>query len=284
MDLIDAVIRHQFLRHALYAGALIASVNALLSFFVVQKSLSFVGAGIAHSAFGGLALGVAMGVDPFIPGVVFSVATGILVGAAARRGPFQVDSAIGIAFSSSMALGVLVISTSRGRFFGELFSYLFGNIMAVSSRDIRLMTVVAALVALFVLACFRQLLLVILSEEMARAQGINTDVLHYGLLVALALTVILSVRLVGVILASALLVIPGATAGLLCRSYRTMVPCALAVGVSSVIVGIGISYHLDWPAGATVVLLSAAVFVVALIISRRGAGSFIKSASIGERR
>lgn len=283
MELIDAVIRHQFLRHALYAGVLIASVNALLSVFVIQKGLSFVGAGIAHSAFGGLGLGVAMGVDPFIPGVVFSVATGFLVGAATRRGPFQVDSAIGIAFSSSMALGVLVISTSRGRFFGELFSYLFGNIMAVSGRDIRLMTLAAALVVLFVLACFRQLLLVILSEEMARTQGINTDVLHYGLLIALAVTVILSVRLVGVILASALLVIPGATAGLLCRSYRTMVPCAVAIGVLSVIVGIAISYHLDWPAGATVVLLSAAVFVAALIMSRQEPGYLIKSASNRKR-
>ncbi len=282
MELIDAVLRHQFLRHALYAGMIIASVNALLSFFVVQKGLSFVGAGIAHSAFGGLALGVAMGVDPFIPGVVFSVAMALLVGAAARRGPFQVDAAIGVAFSSSMALGVLMISTSRGRFFGELFSYLFGNIMAVSTRDIQIMTLVAALVSVFVLASFRQLLLLILSEDMARSQGINTDVLHYGLLVALALTVILSVRLVGVILASALLVIPGATAGLLCNSHRTMVPCALAVGLLSVVVGIGISYHVDWPAGATVVLLAAAVFLLALIVSRRG--SFcVQSSSHGER-
>lgn len=277
------MIRHQFLRQALYAGMIIASVNALLSFFVVQNGLSFVGAGIAHSAFGGLAVGVALGVDPFIPGVVFSVAVAFLVGAAARHGPFQVDAAIGVAFSSSMALGVLVISTSRGRFFGELFSYLFGNIMAVSTRDIYLISITAVLVTAFVLACFRQLLLMILSEEVARSQGINTGVLHYGLLVALALTVILSVRLVGVILASALLVIPGAAAGLLCSSYRTMVPCALAVGVGSVIVGIGLSYHMDWPAGATVVLLSAAVFLASFIASPKGI-QFGKSESMKKWR
>ncbi len=269
--LFSAVLHYPFMRHALVGGLLIASLCSILSFFVVQRGLSFAGAGIAHSAFGGLALGVLLDVEPILMGILFSVATGALIASVSRGKRLEVDVAIGIAFCTSMALGVIMISSTRGRYFGELFSYLFGNILAVSAQDLWMIAGLTLTAGGFLGVFFKELLLVTMNEEVAEAQGIRTGLLHYGLLITLALTVVLSVKLVGVVMASALLVIPGATGELLSANYRGIMACALVSAASSVVLGLGLAYNTSWPAGATIVAVSAALFFGALILSpRRG--------------
>ena len=267
IPLFSAVLNYPFMLHALIGGLLIASLCSILSFFVVQRGLSFVGAGIAHSAFGGLALGVLVNLEPIITGTLFSVVVGILIASVSRKKRLEVDVAIGIAFSTSMALGVLMVSNTQGRYFGELFSYLFGNILAVSATDLWLIVGLTLIAGGFLGAFFKELLLVNMHEGIAEAQGVHTGFLHYGLLIALALTVVLSVKLVGVVMASALLVIPGATGELLSANYRSILVYAWLTGIASVVLGLGLSYSASWPAGATIVTVSAAMFFLALVFS-----------------
>ncbi|MFO8059662.1 MAG: metal ABC transporter permease [Bacillota bacterium] len=267
MPLLHAVVDYPFMRHALLGGLLIAVLCSVLSFFVVQRGLSFAGAGIAHSAFAGLALGVVLNTEPILTGILFSAAAGILIASVSRKGRLELDVAIGIAFSTSMALGVMMISNTRGRYFGELFSYLFGNILAVSATDLWMMAGLTVAAGGFLVLFFRELLLVSMNEDIARAQGLPTGPLHYGLLLALALTVVLSVKLVGVVMASALLVIPGATGELLSTNYRGVIVASLVTALSSVLLGFALSYNTSWPAGATIVVVSATAFFLALAFS-----------------
>jgi len=260
-------LQHQFIRDALLTGVLIACLNGLLSFFVVQNNLAFAGTGIAHATFGGLAMGVFLGQDPFLMGALFATIMAFGVAVTSSGGDIQPDVGIGVAFSASMALGVILISTARGRYFGELFSYLFGNILAVNSSDIWLILATALLSSVIILVFFRQLLLVSLQQEIARAQGVWVGLIKYGLMLLLAVSVVVSVKLVGVVMASALLVIPGAVGHVAFDNYRSIIICSFVSGIASVVLGIEFAYRFDFPAGASVVMFLTAAFIISLIIS-----------------
>ena len=170
----------------------------------------FSGVGISHTALAGIALGLVTGLDPFWCGSAFAVATALATGHISRRGRLYEDTVIGIFFAAGMALGIALLSSLRG-YYPEIFSLLFGNILSVSAADLRLLAAVAAIVLLFIAIFFKELLAISFDEETAVASGLPVKFLYFGLLAAMALTVMVSVKLVGIVLASALLVIPAAT-------------------------------------------------------------------------
>lgn len=264
--MIAEMLSFEFMRHALIGGLMVCLLCSFLSFFVVLKRLSFIGVGISHSAFGGLAIGVLMGFNPFICAGVFSVLVSWGIGITSQKGKLHEDATIGIFFSAAMALGVALISLSR-EYRADLFSLLFGNILAITTADLWMVAVCGVGVALFLFLFFKELLAISFDEEVARVGGLPVDFLYYGLLTAMAITVVASIKVVGIILVEALLVIPAATGFQMSKNYRWMLFFSLASGALSLFSGLILSYWLDIASGATIVLCASLLFMLAFLFS-----------------
>jgi zinc transport system permease protein len=261
------LLSYGFMQRALLAGVLAGLLCGVLGFFVVLKRLSFIGVGISHSAFGGIAIGVVLGVEPLVAAAVFATLVAWGIGWLSRAGRLHEDTSIGILFSSAMALGVALISLSH-TYQVDLFGYLFGNILSVSPRDLGLLAAIALLVLAGVGLLFKELLFVAFDEEVARASGLPVTVLSFLLLTGLALAVVAAIRVVGIILVEALLVIPAAIGYQLAQGYRAMLCIAVLSAVLSAVAGLFVSYFFNVAAGATIVLVLTLVFGLAVAVAR----------------
>lgn len=259
------LLAYGFMQRAIIAALLVGTLCSVLSFFVVLKRLSFLGAGISHTALGGIALGLVMGVNPVFTGTIFAVATAMSTGYISRIGKISEDTVIGIFYASGMALGIALISTFKG-YYPELFALLFGNILSVSRSDLLLMAIVLVLVLVFVLLFFKELLAICFDEEMAEAGGLPVGVLYMSLLAAMGLAIMVAIQLVGVVLVAALIVIPGATAYRLSKNYRGMLGLSVTVGLAGCFGGLLVSYYYPVPPGAAIVLIMALFFSSAMAL------------------
>ncbi len=260
-------LAYGFMQRALAAGVLVGLLCGVLGFFVVLKRLSFIGVGISHSAFGGIAIGVLLGIEPLVAAATFATLIAWAVGGLSRLGRLHEDAAIGILFSSAMALGVALMSLST-TYQADLFGYLFGNILAVSPGDLRLLGGITAIVLALLGLLFKEVLFLAFDEDVARAGGLPVTFLYFLLLTCLALAVVAAIRVVGLILVEALLVIPAAVGYQLARGYRSMLIVSVGCAISASIVGLWVSYSWNIAAGATIVLVLAVMFFTALGIRR----------------
>jgi len=257
-----------FMQRALVASVLIGTLCGLLGFFVVLRRFAFIGVGISHSAVGGVALGILLGLPPLPVAAVFAVAVALGIASVSRRAALGEDAVIGVFFSGSMALGIVLFSLNRG-YQQDLFAYLFGNVLAISSGELGALALASAVIAAIVVALFKEHLFIAFDEEIARAYGHRVDLLDAALLVCLALTVIVGVRLVGVLLVEAMLVVPAATAALWAVTFRRQVAFSCSLGAASGIIGLFASYRFNLAAGGTMVLVAVAVFFASLPLARR---------------
>lgn len=257
-----------FMQNALAAAVMVSILCAVISFFVVLKRLSFIGAGISHSAFGGVSLGVLLKVNPTLAAVAFAVAAALAIGQISRKSEIHEDTAIGILFAAAMALGILLLSLSKS-YTADLFGFLFGNILAVTRLDILIIAILSACVLVLVKLFFKELLFLSFDEEMAQVSGLPVAFLHLLLLGLMAVTIVVSIKIVGIILVSALLVIPGATGYRLTFNYRRMLLISVSVAVASSLMGLGASYYLDIPSGATIVLTATVIFLICHFLSTK---------------
>jgi len=271
----QALTEFQFLRQALGAALLVGALCSVLSVYEVLRGMAFVGQGLSHAAFGGIALGLllfgsATAQSPAVSLVTaaFCLLVAVLIGAVSRRGRVSADTAIGIFFAFSMALGVLLVSLRRS-YTADLMTYLFGSILAVTPQDLGLMAGLAALVFGFIALSYKELLYYSFDPQMAWASGLPVSLVHYGLLTALALTIVASAKVVGVVLVSAFLVIPGATARLVTRRFASMLGVAIIFGVLSACLGLYLSHLWAVPTGAAIVITQFAGFLVAWLLSSR---------------
>jgi len=259
-----------FLHRALAAGVLVSGLCGVLSVFVVLRKMAFIGVGISHSAFGGVALGFLLSVSPFWSGVGFAGLVALLIEWSRSKGRVEEDTAIGILFSASMALGVLFLHLSR-TYNVDVFGFLFGNILAVGEGQLWEILGLAGLVLAVVFLFFKELVFLSFDEAMAWVSGVPVSLLRYLFLVVLALSVVVSIYLVGIILVEALLVIPGAVARILTRQIRHMAAVSAGVAVGSTLIGLAVSYWLDLPTGAAIVGILSLVFFVTSGLSRKKA-------------
>jgi zinc transport system permease protein len=248
-----------FLQRALIAGVLISVLCGLLSCFVVLRRMAFIGVGISHSAFGGVALGFLLGVDPLWTGVAFAVVVALLIEWAQTRTRVEEDTAIGIFFAASMALGVVLLNLSR-TYNVDVFGFLFGNILAVGQAQLLQILGVTVGVMAIMAVIFKEIVFISFDEEMAWVSGLPVRTLRCLFLVLLALVIIVSIYLVGIILVAALLVIPGAVAQNLSQQLKSMIWVSMGIAVGSAVGGLVLSYAVDFPSGATIVLVLAGVY------------------------
>ena len=256
------------MQRALAAAIVIGVVGGVLGFFVVLRRLAFIGVGISHSAIGGVAIGVLLGVSPLWTGALFAVAVALGIAALGRRVEVGRDVAIGVFFSGAMALGVVLFGLERGAR-QDLFGYLFGNVLAISAGELAGLAVLAAAVLAAVAFFFHELLFVAYDEEIARAYGHRVAWLDRLLLVLLAAAVVAGVRLVGVLLIEALLVVPAATAALWAGHWRPQIALSALLAAASGVGGLALAYRLDLAAGGTIALVAVALFFASLAVRGR---------------
>jgi len=262
------ILSYTFMQRALLASVLIGTVSAVIGVYVVLRGLSFIGAGIAHASFGGVALGFLLGINPLLTAVVFCLLTAWGIAWTSRRAEVKEDTAIGIFFAATMALGILFIGLMRG-YNVDLFGYLFGSVLAVTRLDLWLSLLLGAGVLLIVGLFFKELLFITFDPEMARVSGLPAGAIYVLLLSLMALTIVLSIKVVGIILVSALIVIPAAAAYQLTEDFRRMMLLAVIIGNLSAIVGLFLSYGLNTASGATMVLTATLIFFLSALLSPR---------------
>ncbi|MFW6113124.1 MAG: metal ABC transporter permease [Thermodesulfobacteriota bacterium] len=250
-----------FFQRALVAGVLLSLLCGVLSVFVILRRMAFVGVGISHSAFGGVALGFLLDIDPLWSGIAFAVVVAFLIEWVQERGRLEEDAAIGIFFAFAMALGVVFLHLSR-TYNVDVFGFLFGNILAVGPHQLWQILIVGLVVLATMALFYKELVFLSFDEEMAWVSGVPVKALRCLFLVLLALVIIMAIYLVGIILVSALLVIPGALARNLTHHIVGMLWVSAGAAVAATLGGLFLSLGLDWPSGATVVLVLALGFFI----------------------
>lgn len=257
---------YAYMQRAMVAGVLIGVLCAVIGVYVVLKQLSFIGAGISHASFGGIALGMWAGINPVWSAVAFCLMVAWSIGYISHRKIVKEDTAVGVFFASTMALGIVIIGLMQG-YQVDLFSYLFGSIIAVTRVDVYTTLALALLVLGCVAVFYKELLFVAFDPEMAEVTGVPAGRLYFLLITLMALTVAVSIKVVGIVLVSALLVIPAAAAFQLTERFRTMMCLAVIFGVGSTILGLFISYWMQIASGAAIVLLATLVFFICAAFS-----------------
>jgi ABC-type Mn2+/Zn2+ transport system permease subunit len=264
MQVIDYLIdplHHEFMRRAMIEVVLMGAVTGAIGTFVVLRGLSFIGDALSHAIFPGVIIAFLLGASIFWGALLFGVLTSIAIGVVATHQRVKEDSAIGVLFAGTFALGVVLISSSKN-FTRDLASFLFGNVLGVTMTDIWLSFGMGALVIVLIVVFYRELLITSFDRVAAQAMGLPVFLLDLLLLVMISLTIVVSLRAVGNILVVAMLVTPAAAARLLADRLLVTISLSAAIGVASGIVGLYISYYNDFAAGGTIVLVATAIFAL----------------------
>jgi len=255
----------EFMRLALAAAAIVGVLAPAVGFFLVQRRQSLIGDGIGHVAFAGVAAGILFHVSPVLTALVAAVAGGVAVELLRSRAGAAGDQALALVFYTGIALGVVLVSTA-GALDVNLFQYLFGSILTVTRGDLVVIGALGAVGLVTIALLYRPLVGAVVDEEGARVAGVPIDVLNVVVAALVAVTVALSMRVVGILLVAALMVLPVTAAGRIAWSMRSTFLLAIAIGLGSALAGVTASYYADLPPGGTIVLVAAGVFGVAAIL------------------
>lgn len=260
-------LQYEFMRNALLAGLLAAVACGIVGVYVVINRVVSISGGIAHTAFGGIGLGYLAGISPVLGAVFFTLAAALGIGLVTRRTKLPQDTAIGILWAMGMALGIIFIALSPG-FAPDLFSYLFGNILTVPAFDLVLMLILDIIIIAVVALLYKELLALSFDEEFGRVVGVPTEYLYFLLLCLIALTVVVLIRVVGVILVIALLTIPAAMARQFTDSFKKMIILSVLMGAVFTFSGLWLSYELNLPSGATIIMVASILMFASFGFSR----------------
>jgi manganese/iron transport system permease protein len=267
IDFLVAPFEFGFMQRAFVGGVLVGAICALVGTYVVLRGLAFVGDALAHAAFPGVVIAYLLKGNIYLGATIFALATALAIGLVSRRGRVSYDTAIGILFAGAFALGVLLMSTIHG-YTVDLFSFLFGNVLGISQRDLLLVGLLGTIVVLTIILFYKELLLLCFDPITAEAMGYPVQALNYLLLGLIALTIVISIQAVGIILVVALLVTPSATAYLLTERFFRMMILGVVLAALAAVIGLYLSYYLNVASGAAIVLVSTCLFFLVLATRR----------------
>lgn len=261
-------LQYEFMRNALFAAVLASIACGVIGAYVVTKRITFISGAIAHAAFGGVGLGYFLGINPVFALLPFSIVSALGIGVVSMKAKVAEDSVIGMFWAVGMAVGVIFIGLTPG-YAPDLFSYVFGNILTVPASDLSLMLALDAFMILSVSLFFKEFLAISFDEEYARVSGVNVTFFYLFLLCLVAMTVVVLIRVVGIVLVIALLTIPAAVAKLYdCPGIRRMMVVSVILGVVFTVTGLWLSYALNIASGATIVIFAAGSYLIAAAVRR----------------
>ena len=257
---------YDFMQRSLLAAAMVGGLCSVVGVFVVLRGLAFVGAGTAHAAFAGVALGYLMGWPPLVLAILFGLATVWITGWVEEKGRMKLDVSIGILYTTTMALAILFIGLMKS-YNAEVYGYLFGSVLSVTSEELHIIGGLSVLVLGLILLFSKELYFIAFDQEMAEASGVPARRMFFLLLTLVALTVVVSLKTVGAILVFAMILIPASTAYQLTSSLRTLTLYSIVIGVTTAVAGVVISATWDVPSGPAIVLLATTVFFISVLLS-----------------
>lgn len=265
MDFFSAVATYSFLGNALWAAILSGIACGIVGTYVVSRRMVFLSGGITHASFGGIGIAYHFGLNPIGGAMIFAVLSALGIEWAGARGRIREDSAIGIVWSLGMAIGTLFIFATPG-YAPNLMSFLFGDILTVSRLGLVAMAVVALVLVAVMLLWRRPIIYASFDREYARSQGVKADAVLAFMTVMTAITIVLSIRVVGIVLLISLLTVPPTIVGTLTKSYTKIALWSSVLAAVGNVVGIWVAYKMDFPVGATtIILLTLTLFIVKLL-------------------
>lgn len=260
------LLDYPFFRNALWGLIIINIEAAMIGTYIISRRLVAISGGITHACFGGLGLGYFLGVNPIAMAAAFAVASSLGVETLSSRYRIRQDSAIAVIWAIGMAVGVIFVFLTPG-YVPELNSFLFGNILTVSSSDLALFAGYTLLLALFFALFFRKIIAVAFDRDFARVSGLPVTFITTVMTVLVALCIVLTIKLVGIMLLMSVLSLPQLVAELFCKRFRSIMIASGIIGVSGSVIGLFLSAYIDVPCSALIVAVYAAMFVIAKIIA-----------------
>ena len=269
MEFFNDLVRYSYLNHAFWACILSGITCGIIGTYVVCRRLVFLSGGITHSSFGGLGIAFWMGANPIAGAMIFAVLSALGIEWAGSRGRIREDSAIGIIWSVGMAVGALFMSLRPGYTSGDLSAYLFGSIVTVTHGDVVALAILTAAIIAGALLWLRPVMYVAFDRDFARSRGIPTRVISYAMAALAAVTIVLSIRIMGIVLLISLLTMPVAIVNALSKSYRTIALCAPLVAVAGNVAGLVASYNFEVPPGAAIIFTLTLTLIIVKLLPLR---------------
>ena len=260
------VLQYQFIQNAVYASLLISILCGLVGTFVVSRRIVFIAGGVTHASFGGIGIGYFLGIHPLVGAAVFSTIAANIMHYFTGSGKLREDSAIGILWSFGMALGIIFMFITPGTP-PNLMSYLFGNLLTVSSRELLMMLILAIVVLLFFVVFYRLMIAIAFDESYAKSLRLPVHFINYSLMTLIALVIVITIKAAGIILVMSYLTIPQSTSNLFFNDFRKIALGSIVISLLGSVVGLVISYLLNVPTGASVITVFVMLFLVARLVT-----------------
>jgi len=275
MGTLIELFSYDFFMHAFWASLFAAISCGIVGTYIVSRRIVFVSGGITHASFGGIGIGYFLGWNPLVGAAIFAVLSGLGIQLFTQKAKVREDSSIAIWWSLGMAIGIIFIYLTPG-YAPNLMSYLFGSVLTVSVTELWLMGALSLALILFFILFYRLILYVAFDEEFAKTTGLPVNLINYLLISLIAITIVLNIRVVGIILILSLLTLPQATANLFTRDFKRMMPLSVLFAFIGSFVGLLFSFYVDIPSGASIIftlvllfgLMKLAFFIRQNIITR----------------
>lgn len=266
MSIIANIFEYDFLTNAFIASILSGITCGIVGSYIVTRRIVFLSSGITHASFGGLGIALYAGIDPLLGALSFASISSLGTEFAARRGRIREDSVVGIIWSLGMAIGALFMSLRPG-YATDLTSYLFGNILLVTPRDIVWLAILTTLLTIGSVVWLRRLTYITFDEEYAKSQGVNTTLVAYIMAVVIAIAIVLSIKVMGIILLLSLITIPTVIANDITKDFRRITPLSAIVAVVGNISGFILSYEYDIPTGSCIIFILVVLLIVVKLLT-----------------
>lgn len=261
------LFNYMFFQHAVLAAVLTSISCGIIGTYIVTRRIVFISGGITHTSFGGVGLGYFIGINPLIGAAVFSLISALGIEFLTKKADVRSDSAIAILWSFGMAVGILFIYLTPG-YAPNLMSYLFGSILTVSRTELYLILAMSMFLILFVSVFYNLVVFISFDQEFSRSRKLPVDLLNYLMMALVSLTIVLSIKVAGIILIISLLTIPQTTANLFVNDYKKMIWYSIIIGIAGTLSGLALSYYLNIPSGATIICSLVIIFAIARLVHR----------------
>ena len=256
-----SIFEYTFFQNALIGSLLASILCGFIGTYIVTRRLVFISGGITHASFGGIGIGVILGISPIWSAMFFSIMSAFGVQWISRKGGVREDSAIALFWTLGISIGIICCFLSPG-FMPDLSSFLFGNILTIESCDLILLGILAAVVTLLFTFFLRPIQSIAFDRTFARSQHLPVTFIEYLMMALIAMTIVSTLRMVGIVLAISLLTIPQMTANLYTYSYKKMILLSIIIGWIDCLMGLGISYQLNVPSGASIIFVSIIMYIM----------------------
>lgn len=267
MDFVADIFQYRYLANAVIACLLSGITCGIVATYVVARRMVFLSGGITHASFGGMGIALYLGINPILGATLFAILSAIGIEYAGSRMNIREDSAIGLVWGLGMAVGALFMSLRPGYTSGDLSSFLFGSIVTVTTTDVIALAVLTALLLTAALLWMRPIMFVAFDREFATSAGIRTKVVSYVMSILTAVTIVLSIRIMGIVLLVSLITMPIVIANTLTKDYRRLAVYGSLIAVSTGIAGIALSYYMEVPSGPAIIFTLTFVLIIVKLLS-----------------